>query len=50
MDVQALYELLRTLWVVWFMGLFLGIVAWAMWPSRRKKLEEHGRIPLRGDR
>lgn len=50
MDWQSLYAILSSLWVVWFMGVFVGIVVWAMWPSRRKKLENHGRIPLRGDR
>lgn len=49
MDLLSLYPLLRSVWVVWFMMLFVGIVAWALWPSRREKFEEHGRIPLRGD-
>jgi cytochrome c oxidase cbb3-type subunit 4 len=49
-DVLELYAVLKSLWVMWFMGLFIGIVAWAMWPSRRRTLEEHARIPLRGDR
>jgi cytochrome c oxidase cbb3-type subunit 4 len=49
MDLVSLYPLLRSLWVVWFVMLFVGIVAWALWPSRRSKLEELGRIPLRGD-
>jgi cytochrome c oxidase cbb3-type subunit 4 len=49
MDLISLYPLLRSLWVVWFMMLFIGIVAWALWPSRRQKLEDLGRIPLRGD-
>lgn len=49
MDIQSIYPLLRSVWVVWFMLLFIGIVAWAFWPSRRRKLEDLGRIPLRGD-
>lgn len=49
MDWSAVYPLLRSLWVVWFMGLFIGIVVWALWPSRRQKLEDLGRIPLRHD-
>lgn len=49
MDLLSLFPLLRSLWVVWFMALFLGIVGWALWPSRREKMEEHGRIPLRED-
>ena len=49
MDLRSLYPLLRGLWVVWFMALFIGIVTWALWPSRRGLLEELGRIPLLGD-
>jgi len=49
MDLHEIYPLLRSLWVVWFVVLFVGIVAWALWPSRRQKLEELGRIPLRSD-
>ena len=39
-------ELLRSLWVVWLMAIFLGIAAWAFWPRRRDSLEAHGRLPL----
>jgi cytochrome c oxidase cbb3-type subunit 4 len=49
MDIQSIYPLLRSVWVVWFMLLFIGIVTWVLWPSRRRKLEDLGRIPLRGD-
>jgi cytochrome c oxidase cbb3-type subunit 4 len=49
MDWLAIYPLLRSAWVVWFMALFIGIVAWAFWPSRRRKFEELGRIPLRDE-
>jgi cytochrome c oxidase cbb3-type subunit IV len=47
MTLESLYPLLASLWVVWFTALFVGIVAWALWPSRRSQLEDHGRIPLR---
>ncbi|NIP14927.1 MAG: CcoQ/FixQ family Cbb3-type cytochrome c oxidase assembly chaperone [Pseudomonadales bacterium] len=40
---------LRSFWVLWLMLLFLGIVAWAYWPKRKKKLERHAEIPLRDD-
>lgn len=49
MDWISLYPLLRSLWVVWFFLLFGGIVAWTLWPSRRRRLEEHGAIPLRNE-
>lgn len=47
MDWIAFYAALKTLWVVWFFVLFAGIVVWALWPSRRARLEAHGSIPLR---
>ncbi len=47
MDWIAIYPALKSLWVVWFFLVFGGIVAWALWPSRRARLQEHGSIPLR---
>ncbi len=47
MDLISLHQILSSLWVVWFMALFIGIVAWAFWPSHRKKFEDQGHIPLR---
>ncbi|MDW8443406.1 MAG: cbb3-type cytochrome c oxidase subunit 3 [Acetobacteraceae bacterium] len=41
------YETLRQLWVVWFMALFVGIVAWAFWPSNKERLEQSGQDPAR---
>jgi cytochrome c oxidase cbb3-type subunit IV len=49
MDWASIYPMLKSLWVVWFFLVFAGIVAWALWPSRRKRLEKHGEIPLRKD-
>ncbi len=50
MDFAAVFEMLRTFWVVWFFALFVGIVVWVMWPSRKSRLERHGRIPLDGEK
>ena len=36
----------RSAWVVWMMALFLGIVAWALWPSNRERFRRAARIPL----
>ena len=47
--MDAFYESLRSLWVVWLMVLFVGIVAWVYWPKRKREMEEHGRIPLKDD-
>jgi cytochrome c oxidase cbb3-type subunit 4 len=40
---------LKPLVTVWVMLIFIGIVAWAFWPKRRKSQEAHGRIPLDDD-
>ena len=50
MGIEEIYPLIRSAWTVWFALLFAGIVAWALWPSRRPTLEEHAHIPLRDDR
>jgi cytochrome c oxidase cbb3-type subunit IV len=39
----------RSLWVVWLGLLFIGIVAYAFWPRRKRRFESHGRIPLEDD-
>jgi cytochrome c oxidase cbb3-type subunit 4 len=50
MDPTELLAVLRPLWSVWFMLVFVGIVAWALWPGNRRRLEDHGRIPFRDER
>ncbi|MCK8784772.1 cbb3-type cytochrome c oxidase subunit 3 [Roseomonas sp. NAR14] len=47
--LYALYPLLRTIWIVWFFVLFVGILAWALWPGRRQRLQQLADIPLRDD-
>ena len=49
MNWGNILEFIRSLWVVWLMALFLGIVVWVMWPKRKKRLESYGRIPLDDD-
>lgn len=46
MTWETLYGVVRSLWVVWLMLIFLGIVVWAFWPGRKKKMEHASRIPL----
>jgi cytochrome c oxidase cbb3-type subunit 4 len=48
--LTAHYAELRQLWSVWFLLLFVGIVAWAFWPHNKERLERQGRIPLDDDR
>jgi len=42
---ELTYEFLRSLWVVWLMSSFLGIVGWAFWPRNRARFEALGRLP-----
>lgn len=44
-----LYETFRSLWVVWLMLLFVGLVVWTLWPSRKRSLDQAARIPLQDD-
>lgn len=52
-DVVSTYETMRALVASWgliFFGfIFLGVVAYAFWPSRRKQFEQDAQIPLRED-
>ena len=49
MTWDGIYEFIRSLWVIWLMALFIGIVVWVMWPRRKRRLESYGRIPLDDD-
>lgn len=41
------YPWLKALWTVWFFLLFVGLIIWTMWPSRRARWTELSQIPLR---
>ena len=43
------YPALKSLWVVWLMGVFLAIAVWAYWPRNKQRHEAHARIPLDDD-
>ncbi len=47
--MEDFLSLMRSLWVVWFMVLFVGVAVWAYWPRRRSDMEDHGRIPFRDE-
>lgn len=44
-----LYAFVRSLGLVWLILLFLAIVAYVYWPSRKGRLESYGRMPFRDD-
>lgn len=41
---------LKSLWVVWFMAVFVAIAVWAYWPRNKSRLQAHARIPLDDER
>jgi cytochrome c oxidase cbb3-type subunit 4 len=47
--MHGLSALAHHYWGLWLLVFFLAIVVWAYMPRRRRKLEEHGHIPLRDD-
>jgi cytochrome c oxidase cbb3-type subunit 4 len=47
--MEGLVEFARSIWGLWLMVLFIGIVVWTFWPSRRRQLEEQGKIPFKND-
>jgi cytochrome c oxidase cbb3-type subunit 4 len=49
MTYEAIFAALRSLWTLWFMALFVGIVVWTFWPRRKCQFEEPSTIPLRDD-
>ncbi len=47
MDLTALSETASSLWVVWLMILFAGVVFWAFRPKNKKRFEDDAKIPFR---
>ncbi|CCG08020.1 cbb3-type cytochrome oxidase subunit 3 [Pararhodospirillum photometricum] len=47
--IAPLSEWIRPFWGPWLMAVFVGIVAWAYWPTNRERLERMGSLPLRDD-
>jgi cytochrome c oxidase cbb3-type subunit IV len=42
-------DLVTTLWTPLFVGMFIAIVAYALWPRHRAKFDDAARIPLQED-
>jgi cytochrome c oxidase cbb3-type subunit 4 len=51
--MDSTYKLLasfaQSMGVVYFMGIFLIVVAYALWPSNKEKFDEAAQIPLKED-
>jgi cytochrome c oxidase cbb3-type subunit IV len=49
MDLAQILETLRSLWVIWLIILFIGIVWWAYRPKNKRRFEEDARIPFKDE-
>ena len=51
MTLTELSELARAWWGAWLMLLFIGIVVWVLWPSKKRQqdMRRNAMIPLRDD-
>jgi cytochrome c oxidase cbb3-type subunit IV len=47
--MDQLIQLAQSVWGLWMMLLFLAIVAWTFWPSRKREHDEDAQIPFRND-
>ena len=47
--LETLVDSARSLWVLWLMAIFIGIVVWVLWPKNRSKIEDHGKIPFKDE-
>jgi len=46
---RTVAEFAQTWGLVYFVAVFLGVVVYALWPSRKKQFEQAARIPLQED-
>jgi len=46
---RALAEFAQTWGLAYFVGAFLIVLAYALWPSRKQQFDAAARIPLRDD-
>ena len=46
MTLEALGELLSSIWTIWAILVFAGIAFWAWRPKNRRRFEKDSRIPL----
>jgi len=46
---SSLAEFAQTWGLLYFVLLFLGVVAYVFWPSHKKRFDDASRIPLRED-
>lgn len=49
MSSDSLSTFAQTWGLIYFVVLFAGVVAYALWPSNRKKFDRAAHMPLEGD-
>jgi cytochrome c oxidase cbb3-type subunit 4 len=51
--MQSTYNMLayiaQSVGVIYFMGLFMAVLVYALWPSNKARFDEAARMPLRED-
>ena len=46
---RALAEFAQTWGLIYFVAVFVAVLIYALWPSRRRQFDQDARIPLRED-
>jgi cytochrome c oxidase cbb3-type subunit 4 len=46
---RTVAEFAQTWGLIYFVGIFLIVLAYALWPSRKQQFDEAARMPLRED-
>ena len=49
MTLDIIMDTARSLWGLWLMAIFLGIIAWVLWPKHSRQIEEHRKIPFKDE-
>jgi cytochrome c oxidase cbb3-type subunit 4 len=49
MTLESVGEILTSIWTVWAILIFAGIVFWALRPANRRRFERDAHIPLKDD-
>jgi cytochrome c oxidase cbb3-type subunit 4 len=46
---QAVAEFAQRVGLIYFVGIFAVVLAYALWPSKKQQFDEAARMPLRED-
>ncbi len=46
---KLLAQIAQSVGVIYFMAMFLAVVAYALWPSNKERFDEAAQIPLKED-